>query len=84
MDVVNIVHHTWEEQWIYNFDGQKLETQTFGSWSGGMKDVIQRDGGENNIIIMFLLGLICSMLEQSVCGNIGESVLRIGRKYGGN
>ena len=47
-----------------------------------MKDVIQRDGEKNNIIIMFLLRLICSMLDPSMCVNIGVSVLKIGTEYG--
>lgn len=46
-----------------------------------MKDVILRDGGKNNIINMFLLCLIWSVLDSSKCVNIGVSVLKIGTEY---
>lgn len=38
-------------------------------------------GGKNNII-MFLLCLFCSMLDPSMCANIGVSVLKIGVRQG--
>lgn len=59
MAMVNIVHHTWEEQWIYHLDGKELASQTMRSWV--MNDVIQRYGGGNNTAIDVFLSFLISV-----------------------
>lgn len=91
MAMVNIVHHTREEQWIEDFDGGG-ET-----WIGDIWELKWRhercnsiwwgegEGGRHNHHVFVVSHLFSvGSIHVCVCVNIGVSVLKIGTEFSGD